>query len=74
MIVLNPGLFQSGGWLHAKLLFVAFLIGFFFSMGHFYKKFLADECYKNGKFFRMYNEIPTVLMLIIVAMVIVKPF
>ena len=74
MIALNPGLFQSGGWLHAKLLFVAFLIGYFFSMGHFYKKLLADNCQKSGKFFRMYNEVPTLLIMVIVAMVIVKPF
>lgn len=74
MIALNPGLFQSGGWLHAKLTLVAILIGYFFSMGHYYKKLLADECNKSGKFFRYYNEAPTILLLLIVAMVIVKPF
>jgi len=74
MIALNPALFQTGGWLHAKLLFVFFLTIFFFSMGHFRKKLLNDECVKSGKFFRLYNEIPTILMLLIVAMVIVKPF
>ncbi len=74
MIALNPGLFQSGGWLHAKLTLVAILIGYFFSMGHYYKKLLADECDKSGKFFRFYNEAPTILLLLIVAMVIVKPF
>jgi len=74
MIALNPGLFQSGGWLHAKLTLVAILIGYFFSMGHYYKKLLADDCNKSGKFFRYYNEAPTILLLLIVAMVIVKPF
>jgi len=74
MIALNPGLFQSGGWLHAKLTLVAILIGYFFSMGHYYKKLLADDCNKSGKFFRFYNEAPTILLLLIVAMVIVKPF
>jgi putative membrane protein len=74
MIALNPGLFQSGGWLHAKLTLVAILIGYFFSMGHYYKKLLADDCDKSGKFFRFYNEAPTILLLLIVAMVIVKPF
>jgi len=74
MIALNPGLFQSGGWLHAKLTLVAILIGYFFSMGHYYKKLLVDECDKSGKFFRFYNEAPTILLLLIVAMVIVKPF
>jgi len=74
MIVLNPALFQSGGWLHAKLFFVFLLTIFFFSMGYFRKKLLVDECTKSGKFFRFYNEVPTILMLLIVAMVIVKPF
>ncbi len=74
MIVLNPGLFQSGGWLHAKLTFVALLIAYFFSMGHFYKKLLKGECDKSGKYFRYYNEVPTILLILIVAMVIVKPF
>ncbi len=74
MIALNPGLFKSGGWLHAKLTLVAILIGYFFSMGHYYKKLLADDCNKSGKFFRYYNEAPTILLLLIVAMVIVKPF
>jgi putative membrane protein len=74
MIALNPGLFQSGGWLHAKLTLVAILIGYFFSMGHYYKKLLADDCHKSGKFFRFYNEAPTILLLLIEAMVIVKPF
>ncbi len=66
--------FGMGGWMHAKLLFVAFLIAYFFSMGHFYKKLLADNCQKSGKFFRMYNEVPTLLIMVIVAMVIIKPF
>jgi len=74
MIALNPGLFQSGGWLHAKLLFAAILIGYFFSMGYYRKKLLNDTCTKSGKFFRFYNEAPTILLLLIVAMVIVKPF
>ncbi len=74
MIALNPGLFQSGGWLHAKLTLMVFLIAFFFSMGYYRKQFLEDRCEKTGSFFRKYNEIPTILMLLIVAMVIVKPF
>jgi len=74
MIALNPGLFQSGGWLHAKLALVLILTIFFFSMGYYRKQFLEDKCKKSGSFFRKYNEIPTILMFIIVAMVIVKPF
>ncbi len=74
MISLNPSLFKSGGWLHAKLLFVVFLIAYHFSLGYFRKELEFDRCSKSGKFFRFYNEVPTLLMILIVIMVIVKPF
>ena len=64
----------SGGWLHAKLFFLALLIAYFVSLDKFRKDFLEDKCEKSGKFFRMYNEVPTILMLLIVGMVVFKPF
>jgi putative membrane protein len=67
-------LFATGGWLHAKLFFVALLIAYFYSMNHFRVQFLEDRCQKSGKFFRVYNEVPTILMLLIVAMVVIRPF
>jgi len=67
-------IFTTGGWFHAKLLFVAILIAYFFSMGYYRQQLLDNRCTKSGKFFRMYNEGPTVLMLVIVALVIIKPF
>jgi putative membrane protein len=66
--------FSGNGWLHAKIFFVVILVAYFFSLGYFREKFLKDECSKSGKFFRAYNEVPTILLLIIVAMVIIKPF
>ncbi len=74
MIYLNLGLFSSGGWLHAKLLFVAFLIGYSFSLEVIRKKIAKNSQYRSGKFFRFYNEVPTLLMIVIVIMVILKPF
>jgi len=65
---------STGGWLHAKIFFVFLLMAYFFSLGYFREKLLNDECIKSGKFFRAYNEVPTILLLIIVAMVIFKPF
>lgn len=67
-------IFKMGGWFHAKLLFVVILIAYFFSLGRLRLKLLDDSCTKSGKFFRYYNEVPTILLLLIVAMVIVKPF
>ncbi|MEK6659759.1 MAG: protoporphyrinogen oxidase HemJ [Campylobacterota bacterium] len=65
---------STGGWLHTKIFFVLLLMAYFFSLGRFREKLLRDECTKSGKFFRAYNEVPTILLLIIVAMVIIKPF
>jgi putative membrane protein len=78
-VLSGAGLIYLGGWmnspwLHAKLLFVAFLIAYFYSLNKYRKDFLEDRCTKSGKFFRMYNEVPTLLMLVIVAMVVIKPF
>lgn len=66
--------FQTGGWLHAKLTLVAILVAYFFSLGHYRLKLKVDPTYKNGKFFRLYNEVPTLLLMGIVALVIIKPF
>ncbi len=66
--------FSGNAWLHAKILLVVFLVIYFISLEKFRRDFEADRCNKRGKFFRMYNEIPTFLMLVIVALVIIKPF
>ena len=73
MIALNPALFKSGLWLHIKLTAVLLMILYHFSLGYFRKKLESGKCTKSGKFFRFYNEIPTILMIIIVIMVVVKP-
>lgn len=66
--------FAGNGWLHTKITFVVLLIIYFYSMEKYRKEFAEDRCVKSGKFFRIYNEGPTILMLIIVAMVVFKPF
>ncbi|RUM67494.1 MAG: protoporphyrinogen oxidase HemJ [Sulfurospirillum sp.] len=73
MIWLNPGLFKSGIWLHIKLTAVLLLIAYHFSLGYFKKKLKEGTCTKSGKFFRAYNEVPTLLMIVIVIMVVIKP-
>ncbi len=68
------GSWLEAHWLWAKLVFLVILIGYFHSLGVLRKKLEADACRKSGKFFRFYNEVPTILMLLIVAMVVMKPF
>lgn len=61
-------------WLYLKLVFLVILVVYFLSLGVLREKLLVDECTKSGKFFRFYNEVPTFLMLLIVGMVVFKPF
>jgi len=73
MIGLNPAMLEAGYWLWVKLMAVALMIVFHFYLGVLLKELAEDRCQKSGKFFRIINEIPTILMIIIVIMVVVKP-
>ena len=74
MIAIDPSLFQQGGWLHAKLLFVLALTVVHMMMARWRKDFEADRNRRPQRFFRIWNEVPTLLMIGIVIFVIVKPF
>ncbi|MEF3191648.1 MAG: protoporphyrinogen oxidase HemJ [Campylobacterales bacterium] len=74
MIALNPGLLTGTGWLHAKLTLIAVLIIYFFHAGRLLQALANDTDCHSGKFFRVYNEIPTLLMIAIVILAVIKPF
>ncbi len=75
MKVLTPGVLGwASGWWHVKLLCVILMTGFHGAMSRWRKDFLADANRRSHKFYRIANEIPTVLMVVIVIMVIVRPF
>jgi TIGR00701 family protein len=73
MLVLEPG-WLSQGWLHAKILFVLGLSAVHGMMSRWMKDFAADHNTRPQRFFRIMNEVPTLLMIGIVIFVIVKPF
>lgn len=74
LLMLNPALLSSGGWMHAKIFFVILLVAYSFSLDYFRKQLALDSTIKSGRFFRFYNEVPTLLAIGIVIMVILKPF
>ena len=74
MLIINPILFDTGEWLYAKLVVVAIMTMYSFSLEYFRVQLENDECKRSGKFFRAYNEIPTLLSILIVAYVVVKVF
>ena len=73
MIWANPGM-MSDGWIHVKLLCVFLMSGLHGVFSKYVRVFAADENTKPAKFYRIMNEAPTVLMIIIVIMAVVQPF
>jgi len=73
LISLNGFDIISESWIQLKLLFVVLLTFYHFYLGKILKDFSLDECKKTSKFFRWINEIPTVLLILIVIMAIFKP-
>ena len=75
LLVLTPGAMDwSAGWWHVKLASVVLLFGFHGACAAWRRDFLEDRNTRTHRFYRMANEVPTVLMVVIVLMVIVKPF
>ena len=74
MLVLNPGLFASGAWLHVKLTLVALLVGYHHACGSLRKRFARGDNRRSHVFYRWFNEVPVLFLLAIVILVVVKPF
>ena len=66
--------FYRAGWFHAKFALVIVLSGLHGFLARTVKDFAADKNRRSAKFYRIINEVPAVLMALIVILVIVKPF
>ena len=86
-IIMNPAMiitFISGlylisfvgfaPWIHIKLVFVFFLTGFHGYLSSIRRKFANNENDKSEKFFRIINEVPTILLIAIISIAVIKPF
>ena len=74
-LLLAPGVVDwSGGWIHAKLALVLGLAAEHGMMAKWCGDFAADRNRRSQRFYRIANELPTVLMIAIVILVVVKPF
>jgi protoporphyrinogen IX oxidase len=75
LLVLTPGIIAwSAGWWHLKLTMVLLMTGFHGAMSRWRRDFLEDRNTRPPRFYRIANEVPAVLVIIIVVMVIVRPF
>lgn len=71
--ILSPEVLREG-WLHAKLLLLVVMAAMHGMMAKWRRDFALDRNVRSGRFYRWMNEVPTVLMIGIVILVIVKPF
>jgi putative membrane protein len=67
------GIGAGDSWMHAKLFFVILVIGYHHACFSLLKKFRAGVNKRSGVWFRWFNEVPVILLVIIVALVLIKP-
>ena len=60
-------------WLQLKLILVFLLTGYLFCLGTCLSKFKRDNNTYSSRFYRIFNEVPTVLLILIIFIVIFKP-
>ena len=74
LLISKIGFDQLGNlWLQLKFIFVILLTSFHFYLGKILNSFQNDKNEKSSKFFRYINEIPTLLLILIVFLAIFKP-
>ena len=69
----NWSYYLHAAWLHAKFSLVLLLWGYHLCLGHYLRLFAMDKNKKDAKFYRVINEIPTLFLVAIVILVVVKP-
>lgn len=73
LVSLDSGVWREG-WLHIKLLAVVGMLGLHGMCAKYRREFDNDANTRSAKYYRVINEVPAVLMVVIVIFVVVKPF
>jgi protoporphyrinogen IX oxidase len=74
LILVFQGEWWRSGWMHAKFALVLILSAVHGAFGRWVKDFAADRNARPARFYRIWNEVPTLLLIGIVILVVVKPF
>lgn len=74
MLLQGYSFYLKAGWMHAKLLLVGLLWIYHLVCGYFLKCFARNKNQPSSRFFRLFNELPTLFLIVIVILVTVKPF
>ena len=60
-------------WMQIKIILVVILTYYHFTLGKYLNDFTLNNNQKTPKFFRIYNEIPTIILIVVIFVVIFKP-
>ena len=74
LLWVNPDYYLKAGWMHAKLGLIVVLWAYHLACGHYLMLFLREKNTKKARFYRIFNEVPTILLIAIVLLVELKPF
>lgn len=74
IVLVLQGQWFTASWFHAKIVLVIVMTVMHGLLGHWAKEFKHNRNQRSRKFFRIVNEVPTVLLILIVILVVVKPF
>lgn len=74
LIHFNTQYYMQAGWFHAKLGCVLILLAYHFTCGYFVKQFRLGKNTRSHVFYRFFNEFPVFLLVVIIILVVVKPF
>lgn len=73
LIIAKPELMKMG-YFHLKMTAGLLMVAYHFWLFYYMKKFEKNECKKSGKYFRALNEVPTLLMFVILYAMLIMPF
>jgi len=73
LILINEISITLNLWVQTKLFLVVLLTIYHLFLGYYLRKFALDENKKSAKFFRIINEIPTILLISIIFVIVYKP-
>ncbi|OGT40565.1 MAG: hypothetical protein A3F12_07510 [Gammaproteobacteria bacterium RIFCSPHIGHO2_12_FULL_38_14] len=73
LLSFNWRYYLHSNWMLMKLICVFLLLGYHHACGKILKKFKTDSHHYSPLFFKVFNEVPTVLLILIVILVIVRP-
>ena len=74
LVLLNWSSYVGSGWFWVKLVLVLLLFGYQGMASRFRKELAKDQSTRSPTFFRIFNELPVVILVVIVFLVILKPF